>query len=181
MKQLWIAGLFIVLVGGPVAEAAPGETPPPTVIASAADAAFQREFGDAFFAKRWRMYPAAAIENGYYKTADRLVIPDEPARTRELQQLERWLVQLHRIDPKTLSPPVRADWVLLENLFNGTRWELTVFRNWQWDPALYNVAAPVALLLSTEYAPLEERLRTVMKRIENVPRYYTVAKRNIYD
>jgi uncharacterized protein (DUF885 family) len=181
MKQLWIAGLLIALGAAPLAEAEPAHAPPPAGAANAADAAFQRAFGDRFFAQWWRMHSDAAIDNGYYGTADRLVVPDEHARTSELQQMQRWVAQLHRIDPKTLSSPVRADWALLENLFNGQRWELTELRDWEWDPSVYNVADPLALLLSTEYAPLEQRLRTVMNRLENVPAYYAAAKRSVKD
>jgi uncharacterized protein (DUF885 family) len=149
--------------------------------ASAADALFRREFGERFFTLWWRMHPDSAIENGYYKTADRLVIPDEHARTSELERTRRWLSQLHKLDPESLSPRVHADWVLLDNLFRSDRWELTELRDWEWDPSLYNVADPFALLLATDYAPLERRLRTVMKRLEKVPAYYAAAQRNIKD
>jgi uncharacterized protein (DUF885 family) len=163
-----VIGVFLLTAGVAVAAAAP-------------DVAFQRAFGGHFFADWWRLYPDSAIENGYYKTADRLVVPDERARADQLEHVRRWLEQLHRIDPKTLSPKVRADWVLLDNEFKSTRWEMTELRDWQWDPSLYNVASPFALLLATDYAPLEERLRTVMKRLEKVPDYYAAAQRNIQD
>jgi uncharacterized protein (DUF885 family) len=163
-----VIGVFLLTAGVAVAAAAP-------------DVAFQRAFGGHFFSDWWRLYPDSAIENGYYKTADRLVVPDERARADQLEHVRRWLEQLHRIDPKTLSPKVRADWVLLDNEFKSTRWEMTELRDWQWDPSLYNVASPFALLLATDYAPLEERLRTVMKRLEKVPDYYTAAQRNIQD
>jgi uncharacterized protein (DUF885 family) len=163
-----VIGVFLLTAGVAVAAAAP-------------DVAFQRAFGGHFFSDWWRLYPDSAIENGYYKTADRLVVPDERARADQLEHVRRWLEQLHRIDPKTLSPKVRADWVLLDNEFKSTRWEMTELRDWQWDPSLYNVASPFALLLATDYAPLEERLRTVMKRLEKVPDYYAAAQRNIQD
>ncbi len=171
MKKLWLASVLIALGGGSVSVALGAE----------ADAQFRRDFGESFFAKWWRAHPDSAIENGYYGSADRVVVPDEHARASELEELQRWLAQLHRMDPKGLSPSVRADWVLLENVFEGERWELTEFRDWQWDPSLYNVADPIALLLSTEYAPLEERLRTVMKRLQGIPAYYAAAKASIKD
>jgi hypothetical protein len=171
----------MILCGGSAADAPPAAGQLPTGAAHAADTAFQRQFGERFFTRWWQLRSADAVANGYYETADRLVVPDERARANELQQLQSWLVQLHSIDPNTLSPTTRADWVLLENLFNRSRWQLTEFRDWEWDPSVYNVADPFALLLSTEYAPLEERLRTVMKRLENVPAYYAAAKRNIKD
>ena len=179
MKELWVACVFIVLGSASMAEAAAAAQP--SHPGSIADARFAREFGESFFARWWRTHSDSAIENGYYGTADRIVVPDERARSNELRELRRWRAQLHEIDPKSLSPSVRADWVLLDNVFESERWEIAEFRGWQWDPSVYNVADPFALLLSTEYAPQEERLRTVMKRLERVPAYYAAAKGSVKD
>ena len=150
-----------------------------TAAETSADAAFRREFGDAFFDRFWQLNPDFAIASGYYKYADRLIVPDEKARAAQLQQDERWLKALHRIDPAKLSPKVRADWAILDNAFASDRWSLTDFRSWQWNPSNYNVADPFALLTSLEYAPLEQRLRTFLARLENVPAYYTAAKASV--
>jgi len=146
---------------------------------TAADAAFRREFGDAFFDRFWQLNPDFGIASGYYKYADRLVVPDEKARAAQLEQDERWLKALHRIDSTKLSPNVRADWAILDNAFASDRWSLTDLRSWQWNPSNYNVADPFALLASLEYAPLEQRLRTILARLENVPAYYSAAKANV--
>jgi uncharacterized protein (DUF885 family) len=146
---------------------------------TAADAAFRRQFGDAFFDRLWQLNPDWAIVSGHYKYADRLIVPDERARATALEQTERWINELGRIDPRRLSPSVRADWEMLGKAFEADRWSLTQLRSWQWNPAGYNVADPFALLESLEYAPLEKRLRTILDRLENVPAYYDAAKRNI--
>ena len=143
------------------------------------DAAFRREFGDQFFDRYWQLKPDWALAIGYYRYADRLVVPDATSRATALAQVERWLAALRSIDPATLSPAVRADWAMLENDFLNERWWLTELRAWQWNPSLYNVAEPFALLLSLDYAPLEERLRTFLARLANVPAYYAAAKSNI--
>src|SRR5262249_43558231 len=146
---------------------------------SAADAAFRREFGDAFFDRLWQLNPDWAIAVGYYKYADRLIVPDEKARATQLEQDERWLKSLHRIDPKKLSPNLSADWAILVNAFETDRWALTELRSWQWNPSNYNVADPFALVASLEYAPLEQRLRSILARLEKVPAYYAAAKRSV--
>jgi uncharacterized protein (DUF885 family) len=144
-----------------------------------ADKAFQRQFGDAFFEQYWKLNPDGAISSGYYKVADRLIVPDDKARAIELKQLDQWSKQLHRIDRAKLSPAVRADWTLLDDAFNQDRWSITEYKDWQWNPAVYNVAEPFALIFSLEYAPLEQRLRTFLKRLEKVPAYYDAAKRSV--
>ena len=146
---------------------------------TAGDRAFQRQFGDEFFDRVWQLNPSAAIAVGYYKYADRLIVPDDAARAAELAQLDRWTTQLNRIDPNGLSPNARADWALLDNSFKADRWYILEHRPWQWNPASYNVADEFALLLSLEYAPRDERLRTFLDRLENVPAYYAAAQANI--
>lgn len=146
---------------------------------TAADRAFHRQFGDAFFDRVWQLDSDDAIATGYYKYADRLIVPDDRARATELAQLDQWSKQLHRIDPAALSASVRADWALLDNSFTTDRWVLTEYRSWQWNPATYNVADPFALVLSLEYAPLDARLRTFLRRLDKVPAYYAAAKRNV--
>ena len=74
---------------------------------------------------------------------------------------------------------MRADWAMLENQFLADRWSLTELKAWQWNPASYNVADPFALLLSLDYAPLDERLRTFAARLANVPAYYAAAKASV--
>jgi uncharacterized protein (DUF885 family) len=165
-RGLVLAGVAAMTLGSPAA-------------VTAADADFRRAFGDDFFDRYWQLSPGAAISYGYYKYADRLIVPDEAARKTALEQTDRWLAQLARIDPADLSLSVRADRAMLENQLRGERWALTDLRAWQWDPSTYNVAEPFALLLSLDYAPLDERLRTVARRLANVPAYYAAAKANI--
>jgi uncharacterized protein (DUF885 family) len=143
------------------------------------DAAFRREFGDAFFDRYWQLNPDFAVASGYYKYADRLIVPDEKARAAQLEQDERWLKALHKIDAAKLSPNLRADWAILDNAITADRWSLTDFRSWQWNPSNYNVADPFALLMTLEYAPLEQRLRAILARLENVPAYYAAAKQSV--
>ncbi len=151
----------------------------PASTETVADAAFRQRFGDGFLDRFWQLNPGFAIANGYYKYADRLIVPDARARKTYLAQTERWATELHRIDPNKLSANVRADWELLDNEFAETRWSLTELRDWQWDPAAYNVADPFALLTTLEYAPLETRLRTFLERLKNVPAYYAAAKASV--
>jgi uncharacterized protein (DUF885 family) len=143
------------------------------------DDRFRRAFGERFFDRYWELKPDWAIAIGYYRYADRLVVPDAASRQELLEQLDVWLSQLRSIDAATLSPGVRADRAMLETEFVGNRWALTELRAWQWDPSVYNVAEPFALLRDLTFAPLDERLRIFSQRLERVPAYYAAAKASI--
>jgi uncharacterized protein (DUF885 family) len=144
-----------------------------------ADNAFDKQFGDAFFDAYWAQYPGYGIGVGYYKYADRLIVPDGKAQAEELAFIKRWQTRLNAIDKQALNDSHRADWTLLDNEFASRRWSIEHARSWEWDPSNYNAAEPFARILSTEYAPLDQRLRTVLKRLVNVPAYYAAAKQNI--
>ena len=143
------------------------------------DDRFRRAFGEQFFDRFWQLNPDWAMSIGYYKYADRLVVPDAASRTEALTQLDRWLKDLRAIDPSTLSPAVRADRAMLETEFLAEKWAFEELRGWQWNPSVYNVAEPFALLRDLTFAPLDERLRLFSKRLERVPAYYAAAKANV--
>lgn len=144
--------------------------------AGAADAAFEQRFGDRFLDGYWRENPDAGIANGYYRYADRLLVPDAAGRAGYLHYLDRQLAALAAVDPQALDENHRSDWAVLSNRLELERWSLNELKEWQWNPALYNVAEPFALLLNTPYAPEPERLRVVLRRLAAVPAYYAAAK-----
>ena len=67
----------------------------------------------------------------------------------------------------------------MKNRFEQGRWNLATFKGWQWNPSSYNVGGDVDLLIITEYAPLDARLRQVLAKIDNVPAYYAAAKASV--
>ncbi len=141
--------------------------------------AFEKRFGDTFFDDYWALYPDFGISVGYYKYADRLIVPDAKARSAALALIDHWQTQLRAIDKRQLGNSQRADWSLLDNEFDSRRWELISARSWEWNPSNYNIADSFARILDTDYAPLNRRLRTVLKRLADVPAYYAAAKQAI--
>ncbi len=144
--------------------------------AIAGDADFTKAFGDDWLAQYWQFNPDYAISVGYYAVAAELPAPSEGNRKRYRDWLGTQLKALNAMAPANLSPTVHGDWEILKNQLESEAWTLDTLKSWQWNPSLYNVAEPVALLLSTPYAPEPERLRTVQKRLAQVPAYYAAAK-----
>ncbi len=127
----------------------------------------------------WRIDPESAIAAGKYDTAATLTIPNPETRTQQLAFIDNWLERFAKIDPKQLSAKQRTDLVLLTNKLNSDRWNLTVFREFEWNPSLYNIASPIDYILNTEYAAQPQRLRTLLKRIATVPAFYEAARASI--
>lgn len=127
----------------------------------------------------WRIDPETAISVGKYDTAATLTIPDPATREKQLAFIDEWLQKFGAIDARQLSPKQRSDLGLLVNKLNSDRWYLTTFREFEWNPASYNIASPIDFILNTEYAAKPQRLRTLLKRIQGVPAYYEAARNSI--
>lgn len=127
----------------------------------------------------WRLDPESAIESGKFDGAANLTIPNAATRSHELAFADEWLQKFGKIDARQLSAKQRTDLALLVNKVKSDRWYLTTFREYEWNPALYNIAKPIDLILNTEYAAKPQRLRTLLKRIANVPAYYQAAQASL--
>ncbi|SFF62856.1 Uncharacterized conserved protein, DUF885 familyt [Duganella sp. CF458] len=142
------------------------------------DKAFDSQ-ANQFLGALWRIDPETAISVGKYDTAAQLTVPDQAYRDQQLAFINEWLEKFGKIDARQLSPKQRSDLGLLQNKLNSDRWYLTTFREWEWNPAIYNVAGPIDFVLNTEYAARPQRLRTLLRRIGSVPAYYEAARNNI--
>ncbi|TFH73530.1 DUF885 domain-containing protein [Gammaproteobacteria bacterium LSUCC0112] len=160
---------------------------PATVATDAAaaeslDTALHREFADYSESLMRRMLarnPEWSLYSGRYDNAHQVTLPDETRRTEDLLFIDAELTRLSQFEPSNLPPELRIDHNLLSNRLQSMRWYMTVFNEWQWNPASYNAAGPIGLILNTPYAPEEDRLRTVMARLEQVPAFYQAARANI--
>nr|WP_315216099.1 DUF885 domain-containing protein [uncultured Duganella sp.] len=127
----------------------------------------------------WRIDSESAIYAGKYDTAATLSVPDAATQAKELAFIDDWKLRFGKVNASQLSPKQRTDLALLINKLDSDRFRLTTLREFEWNPASYNVAGPLDLILSTEYAAQPQRLRTLLKRIASIPAYYEAARNNI--
>lgn len=146
------------------------------------EASLDRRFNTVsmqFLGALWRMDPETAIYVGKYDSAYHLTIPSAETRARQLEFINEWQQKFEKIDPSKLSTRQRTDHALLINKLQSDRWYLTTFREFEWNPSLYNIAQPLDLILGSEYAAKPQRLRTLLRRLANVPAYYQAAQASI--
>jgi len=127
----------------------------------------------------WHLFPTWAISKGYYEVAERLEAPDRNYRQKVLGFAREYRNQFSRFKPENLSENARTDLALIHNFLDKIVWDLTVFKSHQWNPADYNVSHGFAVILNTDYAPLDERLRSFSNRLQLVPAYYSAAKQSL--
>ena len=142
------------------------------------NAAFD-EFKKNMLEEMWEVYPTYGLYVGYYKNDHILNVPNDQRDAQEAAFSAKISEQLAAFDIEKLSPGNASDLALIKNQIESGDWYRNVFKSGEWNPASYNVAGAFGLILNTDYKPLEDRLKTILKRLENIPAYYDAAKANI--
>jgi len=124
-------------------------------------------------------YPEWAVYQGRYEQADEVTIPNDEQRAQTLEMINRALDELARYQAVELTPAEQADYALLDNRLRALRWYQTELESWQWNPASYNVAGVINVILNTDFAPLPDRIEIIRARLAQVPAYYQAARANI--
>jgi uncharacterized protein (DUF885 family) len=142
---------------------------------SSANAAFNT-FKFRFIEALWKANPGWATENGYHKWDSVLIVPDEAGRRQQKTWAAAYLDSLKQYKLSDLDVANQTDLKLIQNQLESTIWSIDTKREWQWNPANYNVTGGIAYMLSEPYDKLENRLLNICKRLEKVPAYYEAAK-----
>ncbi|AZG73143.1 DUF885 family protein [Shewanella livingstonensis] len=139
------------------------------------------EYSQQFIDELWVLSPTRALYSGKHVNDGYLDIPNQASRDKTLAFVKQQQSILAQFEPQSLSANELIDYKLLNNLVESMQWEITRFKGWQWDPSNYNVAGGFAQIINEDFAPLDERLTSVIARLENVPAYYEAAQNNIID
>jgi len=136
---------------------------------------------DRYFDGLFRFYPHRATKAGLHQydaempTYARREIEDEIARAKVA------LAELSRIPTEGLSRENRFDARLLASTIRGHLLDLEEIRMWEKDPDFYTGAISRALfvLVQRDFAPLDERLRSLVARERRVPEVLRSARANL--
>ncbi|NMO21070.1 DUF885 domain-containing protein [Pyxidicoccus fallax] len=138
-----------------------------------------RGFVDAYFEEHFRRLPMAATNAGLHTYDGELrgFRPEE--RASHLEFLKGRLEALPKaVDRAALPPEDKADFDILENHLRARILDLEVVRAWERNPnaALGIASSSVFQLINRDFAPLEERMRSAVKRMAVVPEVFTSAQ-----
>jgi uncharacterized protein (DUF885 family) len=153
------------------------------VLAGAAPAKAQsfQSVVEAFYNDEFRAHPIAAPDSGvpdYDAEVDDL---SRDGQTKNAARLHKALDEFTAIDPATLSAGDRDDREMLINGIKGKLLDLETIRYWQKDPNVYVRSATSAVfdLVHRDFAPLADRLRSVIAREDQIPMLLARGKANI--
>ncbi len=154
---------------------------PLTAKATDEDDRFQKLAGD-YIENRLRANPENATELGDHRFDDRLTNYSAETRASELAEEKAFLAKLNDFPGSAaLTGPNSVDFRLLKENVEGEIFELEEMKTAEWNPLVYNqsLANSLYLLIAREFAPAEERIPNIRKRMEGIPAVIAQAKTNL--
>lgn len=144
------------------------------------DAAFG-EVADGFIEAMTERNPITGTSIGDHSRDDRL--PDISANGRQVEATVdgALLDALGMLDKSQMSRANQVDFMLLKNALEYSEWSREIEQQWAWNPQYYNDLASYALygLVARDFAPFEQRLPNIVRRMEQLPGFLEVARAQI--
>ena len=136
---------------------------------------------ETFYDGEFRAHPIAATEIGVHDYDAEVDDLSRDGQAKNAARLHKALDALTAIDPATLSAGDRDDREMLINSIKGTLLDVETIRYWQKDPDVYVLSATSAVfnLVHRDFAPLADRLRSVIARERQIPMLLATGKANI--
>src|SRR5215469_405337 len=159
------------------AQTAPTSTPSPQAIATAEFNGMVDEYFDAHF----HFHPSEATAAGFHQYDSQLEDYSQKSRDEELSFLLEAKQGAGYFHADKLNEEQRIDLKLMSNAINARILELQEIRMWQKNPDIYSSGptASIFLLMSRKFAPLADRLKSVIAREQSIPANLAAAKLNV--
>ncbi len=161
---------------------APGDAPSTT--AATADAQADARFAD--LSRRalegWlQLSPVSATQIGEHRYDGEIDDLSAEGRQKSLDFSRRMLAELAAMDVSRLSRENQVDAAILRNQLEYDAWTNETLQAWAWDPQVYSGLAGGALynLMAREFAPLPDRLKSAITRMEKIPTLLAQARANL--
>lgn len=120
--------------------------------------------------------PTMATSLGDHRFDDRLDDLRPEAVDEEVRVLSARLRELDQFDVAALPVAYQVDARVLSVRLRERLFELTESREHTWNPLVANPGTALYLLLARDFAPLQERLVNVAKRLDQVPEQLVAAR-----
>jgi uncharacterized protein (DUF885 family) len=134
--------------------------------------------GKRFFQEWVKRNPILGSSLGFHDDYDELM-PDG-TYDRELDDhrlFQRWIAEFQRQDPRKLRPELAVDREMILATLKLWLYEREKVRLWERLPEAPQVVGTALFqVLFRNYAPLRERMKSLMKRLEALPKYIEQSK-----
>jgi uncharacterized protein (DUF885 family) len=136
---------------------------------------------EAFYNDEFRTHPIAATQIGVHDYDAEVDDLSRDGYAKDAVRLRKALEAITTIDPATLSAGDRDDREVLTNGIKGQLLDVETVCYWQKDPGVYAQSATAAVfnLVHRDFAPLADRLRSVIARERKIPSLLAAGRANV--
>src|SRR5437868_11476493 len=127
-------------------------------------------------------HPEYATELGDHRFDDKLTDYSAESRAKELARAKEARQQLEAFNNLSqLTGANQVDVRLLKESIDNEIFGIEELKEWQWDPLVYNqsLANSLYLLVARDFAPAQQRIPNLRKRMEGIPAVIAQAKANL--
>ena len=136
---------------------------------------------DEILADDFEFQPLAAVGLGLHQYDGKFVDASRPAIDTEIKRLHVFLTRLEAIDPAKLSAPSALDLKLLKLGLQNNLFQFEDMAMMDRNPMVYAGVFDANVYLKRDYAPLAERLRSLVAVERHVPELFVAARANLVD
>ncbi len=174
--------VYLLLLGLGLMTNVPAQNPAPK--APTPEALATAEFNgmvDHYFDAYFRFHPTEASYVGFHQYDNQLENFSQKSRDAELSFLLEAKQGAGYMHTEFLNEEQRIDLKLISNAINARILELQEIRMWQKNPDIYSStgSSSVYLLMSRNFAPAAERLKSVIAREQQIPGNLADARSNL--
>ncbi len=147
-----------------------------------AEAAFDK-LVDKYFDFYFQLNPTAATQAGFHQYDTALEDFSRSAVEAEISGLAKFRKQFSGIQRSELPEASAGDLDVLISSIDSRLLELQTIQMWRKDPDVYpsGVSYSVFLIMRRNFAPAEERLRSVVARERQIPTALEAARQNLHN
>jgi uncharacterized protein (DUF885 family) len=145
------------------------------------DAEFSK-LADRYFDEQvFRFDPVQGTSAGFHQYDALLPSGARAEIESQIAGLKKWEADVRNFDPRGLTPGVASDRELVLAQIQGQLLSLESIRMWEKSPDSYSsgVTSAIFVIMSRNFAPAPERLKSVIARERLIPRVFASARENL--
>ena len=139
------------------------------------------KLADDYFDFHFQYHPTEATATGFHQYDTQLEDYSRAAVDAEAAKLKAWQGRLDGVDPAQLSLQDGDDLALLQSTIKSRLLDLESIAMWRKDPDLYTsgVTYSIYVIIKRDFAPAEDRLRSIIARERQIPAALEAARHNL--
>jgi uncharacterized protein (DUF885 family) len=147
---------------------------------SSGDAEFQK-LSDNYLSGYLAWRPAAGVALGYHQYDGKVTDVSKASLDKELARLKDFDQKLSGTDTASLSPKMFYDFRILRSAIKNDIFAFEDIDAYHKNPMTYAGAIDVSIYVKRNFAPIEDRIRSIIAIEKNAAQIFAAAKANLKD